>query len=70
MPLIPALGKQKQVDLCGFEDSLVYRVSSGTAKALRNPVTKTTKDKQTNKQDSSFIIFFKKNTHFQDVFYF
>lgn len=25
MPLIPAVGKQRQVDLCGFKVSLVYR---------------------------------------------
>jgi hypothetical protein len=25
MPLIPALRRQKQVDLCEFEDSLVYK---------------------------------------------
>ena len=31
MPLIPALGRQKQVDLCEFEVSLVYRASSRTA---------------------------------------
>lgn len=27
MPLVPALRKQKQGDLCKFESSLVYRVS-------------------------------------------
>jgi hypothetical protein len=31
MPLIPALGKQSQVDLCEFEASLVYIVSSRPA---------------------------------------
>ena len=25
MPLIPALGRQRQVDLCEFEDSMVYQ---------------------------------------------
>ncbi|CAO2587489.1 hypothetical protein LEMLEM_LOCUS4506 [Lemmus lemmus] len=25
MPLIPALGRQRQVDLCEFEASLVYK---------------------------------------------
>ena len=30
MLLIPALGRQKQVDLCEFEASLVYRTSSKT----------------------------------------
>jgi hypothetical protein len=28
MPLIPALGRQTQMDLCEFEASLVYIVSS------------------------------------------
>jgi hypothetical protein len=41
-PLIPALRKQRQEDLCEFEASLVYRVSSMTARAVtqRNPVSK------------------------------
>ena len=30
MPLIPALGRQRQEDLCEFEASLVYTVSSRT----------------------------------------
>ena len=42
MPLIPALGRQKQADLCEFEASLMYRASSRTiSKAIqRNPVLK------------------------------
>jgi hypothetical protein len=48
MPLLPAFRRQRQVDLCGFEDILVYRVSSRTVRATqRNPVSKT--NKQTNK---------------------
>jgi hypothetical protein len=46
MLLIPALRRQrqKQVDLCEFETSLVYRGSSRTAKATqRNPVLKNQK---------------------------
>jgi hypothetical protein len=35
-PLIPALWRQKWVDLYKFKDSLVYRVSSRTQ---RNPVS-------------------------------
>jgi len=31
MPLISALGKQRQKDLCEFEANLVYRTSSKTA---------------------------------------
>ena len=33
-PLIPVLGRQRQVDLCEFEDSLVYIVSSGIARVI------------------------------------
>ena len=34
MPLIPALGRQRQVDLSEFEASLVYKGSSRTARAV------------------------------------
>ena len=38
MPLIPALGRQRQVNFCAFEACLVYRVSSRAAEATqRNP---------------------------------
>jgi hypothetical protein len=58
MPLIPALGRQRQTDwISEFKASLVYRVSSRTARATqRNPVskiqnkTKQNKTKQTNKK--------------------
>jgi hypothetical protein len=40
--LIPALGRQRQVNLCEFEANLVYTVSPRTARATqRNPVLKT-----------------------------
>ena len=47
MPLIPALRRQKQADLCEFEASLVYRASSRTVKTdtQRNPVSKNQKKK-------------------------
>ena len=51
MPLIPALRRQRQVNLCELKDSLVYRVISRTARpTLRNLVSKTTNqpNKQTN----------------------
>jgi hypothetical protein len=42
MPFISASRKQRQEHLCEFEASLVYRVSSRTARATqRNPVLKT-----------------------------
>ena len=34
IPLIPALGRQRQEDLCEFKTSLVYRGSSRTARAV------------------------------------
>ena len=50
-PLIPALGKQRQVDLCEFEASLVYRASSRTARAIqRNPVSKKQNKANNNKK--------------------
>ena len=56
-PLIPALGKQRQVDLCVFEASLVYRVSSRTARAAqRNPVLKTKQNKKQQKVEVYSII--------------
>jgi hypothetical protein len=46
-PLIPALGGGRDRQISEFEASLVYRVSSRTAKAIqRNPVSK----KQTTKR--------------------
>ena len=46
MPLIPALGRQRQVYLCEFEASLVYRASFRTGtKAAEKPCL----EKQTNK---------------------
>ena len=46
MPLITALGRQKQADLCEFKVSLVYRVSFRIASATqRNLVSKTKQNK-------------------------
>jgi len=43
MPLIPALGRQRQAD---FKASVVYKLSSRTARAIqRNPVSKNQKKK-------------------------
>jgi hypothetical protein len=39
-PLIPALRRQRQVDLCKFKASMVYRASSRTARdTQKNPVS-------------------------------
>jgi hypothetical protein len=46
-PFIPALGRQRQADLCEFKDTLVYRVSSRTATATQQNLSS---NKQTNKQ--------------------
>jgi hypothetical protein len=55
MPLIPALGRKKQVDLWEFEASLCYRVSSRTVRATqRSPVLKKTKtEKATTKPNKN-----------------
>jgi hypothetical protein len=51
MPLIPALGRR----ISEFEASLVYRVSSRTARATQgNPVSKKQKQNKTNKQKIYF----------------
>jgi hypothetical protein len=48
-PLIPALGRQRQEDLCEFKASPVYRVSSRTARATqRNLVLKNNACKYTH----------------------
>ena len=55
MLLIPELWKQRQVAFCEFEASLVYTVSSKTARSTqRNPVFKN--KKRTNKQIKKSII--------------
>jgi hypothetical protein len=55
IPLIPALGRQRQA-ISEFEASLVYRVSSRTARGTqRNPVLKKQKT-QTNKQTTAQIL--------------
>ena len=52
MPLIPALGRQRR-RISEFEASLVYRVSSRTARATqRNPVSK-----NITKQQKTCIVF-------------
>jgi hypothetical protein len=60
-PLIPALGRQRQMYLFKLKASLIYRVSSRTSRAIeRYPVFKN-KHKQTNKnsedQPISWVVF-------------
>ena len=54
MPLILALGKQRQVDLCKVKTSLVYTESSRTSEATqRNPISKTQPNKQNKNPERS-----------------
>jgi hypothetical protein len=53
-PLIPALRRQGQT-ISEFEASLVYKVSSRTARAIqRNPVLKSKNKKQKDEEDYSY----------------
>jgi hypothetical protein len=45
MPLIPALGRQRQVDLCEFQAYLLYRVSSKIARATQKNLSQKTLNK-------------------------
>jgi hypothetical protein len=49
-PLIEALGRQKQVDLCEFEVSLVYRVNSRTSRVVRQRVPGSKRKKEREKK--------------------
>jgi hypothetical protein len=44
-PLIPALGRQRQADLCEFQDSLIFKASSGQPGLHRETQLKKTKTK-------------------------
>ena len=78
IPFVPALERQRQVNLCEFEASLVYRVSSRTARdTQRNPVPKTNqqptnqpKTKQ-NKTKTPKIMFYPQaqKTHWSPIPY-
>ena len=51
MSLIPTLRRQRQVDLCEFEVSLVYKASSRTARATqRNPARKEERKEERKKE--------------------
>ena len=65
MPLIPALGRQKQVN-SEFKASLVYRVSCRVARAIqRNPVSK----KQPNKQTKTYQAWLYKTCYLDKIFH-
>ena len=49
-PLIQALGRQKQMDLCEFEVSLVYRVNSRTSRVVRQRVPGSKRKKEREKK--------------------
>ena len=54
MPLIQHSGKQRQADLCKFKTSLVYRMSSRTAKdTQRNSIKQTNKQTKTKKNNQA-----------------
>jgi hypothetical protein len=66
MPLIPALGRERQA-ISEFEASLLYKVSSRTARAIqRNPVSKNQKKKknpQNQNQPNKKALNIKGGTH-------
>ena len=52
-PLIPKLKRQRQVDLCEFEASLVYKSSSRTARATQgNSVSEKKKERKKRKKNN------------------
>jgi hypothetical protein len=57
MPVILALGRQRQVGLCKFQASLVYRASFRTARATQGRLYTLTKKKKKSRKKR----FFKKN---------
>lgn len=50
MPLVLALGRERQVDLCEFEASLAYRSSSRTAREILLKKNKTKQKTNKTKQ--------------------
>lgn len=57
MPLVPALGRQRQAGLCEFMVSIVYSASSRTVRVTeRSPVSNSQNNTTTNK-----IIYKQKN---------
>jgi hypothetical protein len=61
MPLIPALRRQRQMDLCEFKASLVYKISKTTGATQRNTVLENqnqtrAKTKQTKQDNPSQLL--------------
>lgn len=54
MLFILTLGKQKQLDLCEFEASMLYRASFNTAVPQRNTVSRDKKDFWAGLGDTGF----------------
>jgi 3-polyprenyl-4-hydroxybenzoate decarboxylase len=62
MLLIPAFRRQRQVDLCEFQASLIYTVNSRTARAIqRNPVSKKKKKERKKERKKQFLKCKKRN---------
>ena len=58
MPVIPAHRRQRQVDLCEFQSSLVYRVSSRADRTTqRNPILKIQKTKNKTKHPPNIYTY-------------
>jgi hypothetical protein len=53
--LIPVLGRQRQVDFCEFEDSLVYRGSSGQHYTVKSYFKTTVKKKRRRKKRKNIL---------------
>ena len=54
---IPALGRQRQADLCEFETSLIYRASSRThSKATEKPCLRRGKKRNSLHREQSNIV--------------
>ena len=53
--MIPALGRQRKADLCEFQASQVYRMSSrtGSKNYTENPVSKTNKQTTTKEKETA-----------------
>ena len=58
MPLIPALWRQRQVDLCEFKASPVSRMSSRTVRLHRETLSLKNVNKQTSRRVLNKNIYF------------